>query len=162
MNWIVGIAVEPAERWTLLLDYERFHYSYVNSVGNAFLPNFRQAPLGADDGAGFGWQDMSVVKGGVQFEPASDWALRAGYSYGEQPITSSEVLFNIVAPGVIEQHLSAGLSKTFARHSQVHLAVTRALPQEVTGANPLEMPDQQTIELSMNQWDVEIGYSFVP
>ena len=36
----------------------------------------------------------------------------------------------------------------------------RALSQSVKGPNPLEAPGQQTIELRMDQWDVEVGFSF--
>jgi hypothetical protein len=32
--------------------------------------------------------------------------------------------------------------------------------KSLTGANPLEAPGQQTIELKMNQWEFEVGYSF--
>jgi hypothetical protein len=35
-----------------------------------------------------------------------------------------------------------------------------ALDNSVTGANPLEAPNQQTIEIAMKQWQVEIGYAF--
>lgn len=38
--------------------------------------------------------------------------------------------------------------------------MTRAFSSQVVGPNPLEAPGAQTIELHMDQWEVEVGYSF--
>ena len=133
--------------------------SEIASVGNPMLPNLMQARLGQDSGPGFGWQDMTAFKGGVEYRADGGWALRAGYAYGEQPIRSSEVLFNILAPGVIEQHATVGVSKAFESGGSFDLAVQRAFNKTVSGPNPLEVPGLQTINLSMDQWVVTVGYT---
>ena len=74
-------------------------------------------------------------------------------------IPENEVLFNILAPGVVEQHLTFGLSKAFGTH-ELSFAVMRAFTKHVLGANPLEAPGQQMIDLEMNQWEFEIGWGF--
>ena len=84
----------------IAVDVQQVLYSGVASVGNPLLPNLMQSPLGTDGGAGFGWEDMTTIKGGVQLRAGEGWTWRAGYSYGSQPIPESEVLFNILAPGV--------------------------------------------------------------
>ena len=35
-----------------------------------------------------------------------------------------------------------------------------AFENSVKGANPLEAPNQQTIEIGMKQFQVEVGYAF--
>jgi len=159
-NWVVGVAVKPTEKLDIAVDVQRVLYSGVASVGHPLLPNLMQAPLGTDGGAGFGWKDMTTVKGGLQLRAGQGWTWRAGYSYGKQPIPQSEVLFNILAPGVMEQHLSAGFSKAIKATQEVSLAVTRAFSKKVTGPNPLEVPGLQSIGLEMDQWDFELGWSF--
>ncbi len=79
--------------------------------------------------------------------------------YGAQPVPASEVMFNILAPGVVEHHATFGLSKEIGAGRAVNLAITRAFSQSVTGTNPLELPGRQQITLTMSQWDVEVGYS---
>ena len=135
-------------------------YSDVASVGNPLLPNLMQAPLGSDGGSGFGWKDVTTVKGGVQVRTGEGWTWRGGYSYGEQPIPTSEVLFNILAPGVIEQHVTLGFSKLVRGTQELSLGLTRAFSRKVTGPNPLEVPGLQSIELKMDQWEFELGWSF--
>ncbi|MCX6543408.1 MAG: outer membrane protein transport protein [Acidobacteria bacterium] len=158
-NWTAGVGIKLNDAFDLAFDVQQMRYSDVKSVGNLMLPNLMQAALGATGGAGFGWKDMTVVKTGLQYRVGGGWTWRAGYSYGKQPIPSSEVLFNILAPGVIEHHATFGISKDLGRGRAFDVAVMRAFNKTVSGPNPLEAPGQQTITLGMNQWNVTIGYS---
>jgi hypothetical protein len=36
----------------------------------------------------------------------------------------------------------------------------RAFSHSVDGPNPLELPGRQSVELKMNQWEIELGYSW--
>ncbi len=159
-NWVAGIAIKPTEQVDIAVDVQQVLYSGIASVANPLLPNLMQASLGSDSGAGFGWEDMTTIKGGVQLRAGKGWTWRAGYSYGSQPIPDSEVLFNILAPGVEEQHLTLGFSKRINGRQEISFALMRAFSHAVKGANPLEVPGLQTIELKMDQWDVELSWSF--
>jgi long-chain fatty acid transport protein len=158
-NWVVGVGLKPSAGMDIAFDVQRVNYSETKSIGNPMLPNLQAARLGDEGGAGFGWRDMTTVKMGVQYRAASRTIVRAGYSYGRQPIPESEVMFNILAPGVIEQHVTAGFTQALTSRGALHVAVTRALSNDVTGPNPLEVPGRQQIKLSMNQWDFEVGYT---
>lgn len=155
-----GVAVKPADKVTLALDVQWINYEGVRSVGNDFLPNLGLARLGMADGAGFGWHDMTVYKGGLQYVANEDWTLRGGYSYGKQPIRDNEVLINILAPGVMEQHVTVGVSRRLSHGRSLNLAIVRAIPKSISGPNNLEVPNRQTIELKMDQWEVDFSYSF--
>jgi long-chain fatty acid transport protein len=159
-SWTAGVAVMPAQNWNLLLDVKQILYSSIKSVGNPFMPNIMNSQLGNDDGAGFGWKDILAVKFGVMYSGVSEWDFMAGYSYNENPIPDTEVLFNILAPAIIQNHITAGFTKHLGTQHEISLAFMYALDNSVTGANPLEAPNQQTIEIAMKQWQVEIGYAF--
>jgi len=119
--------------------------------------------LGDDNGAGFGWEDMTVFKIGLQWARSDQWTYRFGYSYGDQPIPANEVLFNILAPGVIEQHATFGLTYTFANQSELDFSLMYAFSNDdVTGMNFLANPasEPQYITLTMDQWEVGLGYSW--
>ncbi len=124
------------------------------------LPNLQQAPLGSKGAAGFGWDDMTVYKIGAQISITPGWTWRAGFSFGDQPIPESEVMFNILAPGVIEQHLTFGLTKSVGENKELNFVIMRAFSHSVKEDNPLEAPGQQTIELKMDQWEFGVGLTF--
>jgi long-chain fatty acid transport protein len=159
-NWTVGVAIKPAESFTVAFDVQQIYYSKTESIGNPLLPNLMTARLGDDAGAGFGWKDVTAYKLGLQWAASPSLTLRAGYAYAKQPIPESEVLFNILAPGVIEQHLTLGASGKVGGKTKLNFAVVRALSHTATGPNPLEVPGRQTIELKMDQWLFDLGLSF--
>jgi len=170
-TWNAGVAINATDKLTLALDVEQILYSGVKSVSNPMdlmanspmlsngnpNPNFN--PLGSEDGWGFGWKDVTIIKAGLMFQAAPDWTLMAGFSQGEQPFDEKEVLFNILAPAVVKQHLTIGISKKF-EDREMNVSFMYAPAKTVEGANPMEIPNQQRIRLEMSQWQLEFGYSF--
>ncbi|MBW2471177.1 MAG: outer membrane protein transport protein, partial [Deltaproteobacteria bacterium] len=163
-NWTVGFAYKPTPAVTLAVDVQRIYYSDIKSINNP-LPtsffgsspgDFQPPLLGENDGPGFAWDDMTVFKIGLQWARSEQWTYRFGYSYGDQPISSSEVLFNILAPGVIEQHASFGFTYTFANQSELDFSLTYAFENDVEGNANFGQP----ITLTMNQWEVGLGYAW--
>lgn len=160
-TWTAGIAYEfVPEKLVLALDIKQIFYSKVASISNPMMgaagPNF---PMGTETGAGFGWEDMTIIKVGLEYVVCDEWTLRTGYSYGTNPVQESEVMLNILAPGVIDDHITFGFSKKMG-DNELNFAIVRALENTVTGPNPMEAPNQQTIGLSMSQWIFEIGFTF--
>ena len=159
-SWTAGVAVMPHKDWTLLLDVKQILYSEIKAINNPMLPNLQTSLLGYDDGAGFGWKDVLAVKFGAMFTGVEGWDFMAGYSYNQNPIPETEVMFNILAPAVVQNHVTAGFTKHIGTQNEVSVAFMYALDNSVTGENPLEYPGQQTIKIAMRQWQVEIGYAF--
>ncbi len=166
-NWTVGLAFMPTPAVTVAFDVQQIYYGDIDSIANPMMnsafngQNFPlYGPLGSNNGAGFEWDDMTIFKIGLQWARSEQWTYRFGYSYGEQPIQETSIMFNILAPGVIEQHATFGFTYTFANASELDFSFAYAFNKDIKGPNPLEVPGQQTIELSMYQWEVGIGYSW--
>lgn len=159
-NWTVGLAFKSTPDLTFVADVQQIYYNDIRSIANPFLPNIMTSRLGDDNGAGFGWEDTTVLKLGVQWRSSKDWTWRLGYSIGEQPIPGSEVLFNILAPGVIKQHATFGFTRAIGNNQELNFSLMHAFSNSVSGPNPMDAPGQQTIKLKMNQWEISAGYSW--
>lgn len=159
-NYTAGVALHPTKALTVALDVERIRYSEIPSIADPMLPNLMAAKLGDGGGAGFGWKDITAVKFGIQVQATRDLALRAGYNHCGQPIPASEMLFNILAPGVVQDHLTVGATLAVTQASSVSFSLMRAFSQSVTGSNPLEAPGAETVTLRMDEWDLELGYAY--
>jgi long-chain fatty acid transport protein len=161
-SYNLGLALHASPTLTLAIDVQKVMYSKVKAIANPMNPmDFATGVLlGDENGAGFGWKDMTIVKGGIQWKANRFFTLRAGYSSGEQPIPESEVMFNILAPGVIEQHLTLGGTIKLRKKAEFSFYLMHAFSNSVSGRNPMEFPGQQIIELKMNQWEVGIEFSF--
>ncbi len=158
-NWTAGVAF-GFPGMGIAFDVQQILYGGVKSIANPLRPNLQESQLGDDSGAGFGWEDMLIFKTGAWYMTNGGWMFRGGFSWGGQPVQESEVLFNILAPGVIEQHLSFGVSKDIGFDKELSFVVTRGFASSISGPNPLDIPGQQTIELEMDQWEFGIGLSF--
>lgn len=168
-----GIAVTVTPRSTLFFDVQGIYYNQVKSVANPIAPLFTGCQpanpfagtpaagsgcLGGSNGPGFGWDDVLVYKLGYQWQRNDKWTYRLGFSYAEQPISESEVLFNILAPATVETHYTFGFTRRLGNNSALDFALMYAQGTGVKGSNPLD--PAQTIEVEMeDQLELSIGYS---
>jgi long-chain fatty acid transport protein len=167
----IGIAVRPTPQWLLALDYVRINYSdskAVNNPSNLILQcagGLASACLGGSNGPGFGWQDVDVIKLGVQYELNSQWTLRAGYNHSDNPIRSQDVTFNMLAPGVIQDHATAGATWKWNPQNELTAAFMYAFNNTVQGASLLNnfFPPgaanmQEKIELK--EWSLGVQWAY--
>ncbi len=156
----VGLALTPSDTWTLALDWQQIEYSKVASVGNSIASLFDGVPLGASNGPGFGWRDVSVVKLGVTFRASEQWTLRAGVSNGRQPVPASQTFFNILAPGVVETHLTAGLSWKLNAVNELSLSALHAPKKTVYGSGSIPPAfGGGEANVSLEETSIGIGWS---
>ena len=156
----VGAAFTPTDAWTVALDWQEIEYSKIASVGNSIASLFSGVPLGANNGPGFGWRDVSVVKLGVTFRASEQWTVRAGVSNGRQPVPASQTFFNILAPGVVETHLTAGLSWKPNATNEVSFSVLHAPKKTVNGAGSIPAAfGGGEANVSLEETSIGIGWS---
>ncbi len=207
-TWNLGLAFRLGEDHRLVVDYQQINYSDITSVGNVFdsndfvnncaLPRLffnmtgglqgSDAPspscLGAGTGPGFGWEDMGIYKLGYQYS-FGGYQFRVGYSWTEQPIREDQILFNVLAPGVVEKHYTVGLGLRWSENFFIDTAFSFMAERPVRGKNPLSNTDadllslggsgagfvdtsdafgiddnDQDIELNMKQFELSVGFSW--
>ena len=140
----IGITAKTTPDLTLAADIQQINYSKVPSVGNS-INNLLTCPgmggtsttgcLGGSNGAGFGWRDMTVFKLGVSHAYSQDFTVRAGLSTTRQPIPSNETFFNVMAPAVVQTHLTLGATWTLASKSELTVGYMHAFQNTVNGTN---------------------------
>lgn len=139
-SWGGGIAVDVTKRLTLAGDIKRIEYLEVESVGNPLSPLFSGVPFGADDGPGFGWRDITVYKAAAIYEASDRWTLRVGYGRSGNPIPASETFLNILAPGVVQDHFTAGVTLKANENFEITGYVMRAPTNKVEGQGSIPLP----------------------
>jgi long-chain fatty acid transport protein len=138
-NYNVGLAYKVSTSVTVAADYQRINYSKVASVGNpsslllSCAGGDPSACLGGSNGAGFGWQDVDVWKLGIEYRYSDQLTLRGGYNHSDNPIQAKDVTINILAPGVVQDHVTLGLTYTFQGGGELTAAYMHAFQNSVTG-----------------------------
>lgn len=161
-NYGVGLAFEATPDWTLAADVQTIRYSKVGSVGNSAASLFTgQAKLGSANGPGFGWRDVTVLKLGTSYRLRSDLVLRGGVSFANQPVQEKETFFNILAPGVVQKHLTLGGTWTTASGGELTAFYARAFGQSVNGSGSIPPSfGGGNANLRMDQNSIGIAYGW--
>ena len=127
-----GLALKPTEKVTVPFDVERVFYRQVNSIAD---PDSNQAPLGVNNGPGFGWNDITVEKAGIDYKLRPTLTLRGGYNHSGLPFSSSQTFFNLLAPAVVQNHLTAGATFAVRNGKEINFAYQHAFENTVNGVN---------------------------
>ena len=174
-NYNVGIAWKVVPAVTLALDWQHISYQKVKSVGNPSNqpgcapgfpagPGVGQACLGASDNSiGFGWGAVNAIKLGVEYAMNPKLTLRAGYNHSDNPIQARDVTFNILAPGVVQDHGTLGFTYGVGKSSEITMAYMHAFKNTVQGpaTNPyFNVGGTETISLSENSLGIAWGTRF--
>jgi long-chain fatty acid transport protein len=166
----VGASWQATDRLRLHLDVEHAQYGEIDSIAKPLSLVFNCPTAGAggtnvencfggDNGAGFGWNDVTTYKiGGSYARGDSPFTYRFGYNYSKQPIDDSAVVLNILAPAVVEQHFTFGVSRKTRKGNELSVAFMYAPENTISGTNAFD--PTQTIDLTMDQYEIEFSWSF--
>jgi long-chain fatty acid transport protein len=165
-NFSLGMTFKATPKLNLSFDFQRILYEGVASISNPGPVPTATGPglpcgtpaclLGTDDGMGFGWEDINVYRLGAEYMYDSNWTFRAGFAMNDQPIPSSQVLFNILAPAVIERHATVGFTYQPDKSSEWNFAYMRGFDESVS---TLQSAFGFPASISMHQNSVDISYS---
>lgn len=136
-NYGAGLSWQASPAWTLAADVQTIRYGSVAAVGNSVSALFAGSPLGSAGGPGFGWRDVTTVKVGVVHQWQSDLVLRAGFSHARQPVPAGETFFNILAPGVVQDHLSLGATWSLPGGGELSGFFAHAFGKTVRGSDSI-------------------------
>ena len=159
-----GIAVDVAPTLTLMADYRHIFYSAIPAISNSpsniavCMGGNASYCFGGANGPGFGWHDIDAVSVAAAWKATNDLTVRLGYSHNTNPIKASDVMLNILAPGVVTDHISAGLSWNMSKNLTIDVAAGYVPRHDLTGINVFG--GGQVIKLSMEQYEASLGVRY--
>jgi len=171
----LGVAVKATPALTLAADFQRINYSGIKSIanpstniGNSVAATFFTAgSLGCDSCRGFGWGSVNVFKLGAEYQYTPTLILRAGYNHSDNPIQGRDVTFNIIAPGVVKDHLTLGFTYNVTKDSELTMAYMHAFKNSVEASSLFNafMPPGVTagtekIQMYQNSLGIAYGVKF--
>ena len=168
-SFALGIAVKVNPKWTVAADYQRIDYSGIKSIANPSTTPADGVPptfgipgsLGCDTCRGFGWSSVNVFKIGAEYQYSPKLILRAGYNHTDNPIQSRDVTFNMIAPGVVKDHVTMGFTYDLSKESELTMAYMHAFSNSVEGSslfNRFGVP-AGTEKIQMYENSLGIAYS---
>lgn len=177
MHYAVGVAYRPNDKLTIAADVQQIQFHTIASVANKgpvdpvdLNPrcpgddglDSARCNLGGDDGMGFGWENQTVYKLGVNYDYDSNWSFRGGVNYGKSPIPDDQVLFNMLAPATVEWHLALGASYRPSPNIEWSFSYVHAFENTITGPTAFtnRAPGEDNAAISMYQNAIGASFSY--
>jgi len=151
-----GVGLKLSQKLTVPFDVERIFYGQVKSIANL---DSNQAQLGADNGPGFGWHGITAEKVGFDYKVSPSVTLRAGYNHSGLPFDSSQTFFNLLAPAIVQHHLTAGATFALRNGKEVNVAYQHAFEKTLDGVNSIP-PAFGGGEANLKMYQDSVGLSF--
>lgn len=163
-NLTAGMAWDVMPNLTLMVDYQHIFYGSIASIGNSSAIT-GPGVLGTSNGPGFGWHDVDAVKFGAEWRASPVWTFRAGYVHNTNPVQSTDVTFNILAPGVVTDTFTGGFAYQATSNSTIEFAAAYVPSHSVSGPERLGPPfpvptPGSNIDVSMHQYQVTLGWTY--
>lgn len=162
-NYAVGIAVKASPKTVVAFDVEKIKYTDSKAVSNPLgmlSSGLLENKLGEANGAGFGWEDMTVFKLGVSHQVNDKLTVRAGWNHGKQPIPAKETFFNLLAPATIEDHLTLGATWNYSKDMEMSATYVHAFTKEVKGSGSIPAASFGNGEANLRMQQNSFGFAF--
>lgn len=156
-NGTIGISLLPIDNVNVNFDVQHIWYSLASAYSNKNSCSGGVC-LGVPGGAGFGWDNPTAYKLGAEWRVNDAWAVRAGYVYNNQVVPSSQTIFNILAPAVVQNQITAGFTHDFSRCFALNVSGMYAPKTTVSGPN--QFNPAQDIKLYMYQYELGASLSW--
>lgn len=164
-----GMGYQWSPQWRLGMDLTHTFYSQVRSISNSG-PNLAGDPsgpldpetqqLGQKNGLGFGWDDQTVIKLGVEYRKDPKLTFRGGWNYGKSPIDENgQIIFNLLAPAITQHHLTMGTSYQLSSVSAINFSFVHAYQFEQSGPTYVSDDGSNRGSFKMHQNSLGVSYS---
>jgi len=123
--------------------------------------------------AGFGWESISIISAGLQFNVVEKLPLRIGYTYSTNPITEDLAFFSTPATAIIKNAFQFGvgyeLSNNLTLNAVMHYGTSGGAtsgqllsPFLIAADNPLgKVPDSEvSYEMTTSMIMLGVNYTF--
>src|SRR5262249_9568972 len=122
----VGASYTGWEKWVIAADLRYLDFADVHGFGDQGF-----TPAGAVRGVG--WRSIFTAAVGAQYRLTDSVPLRAGYSWGQNPIPNSQSFFNVASATIVEHAVYAGASWKLTDDFTLSVAYAHGFENSTTG-----------------------------
>jgi long-chain fatty acid transport protein len=116
-----GVGWRGIDKLTLALDLRYFDYANAQLFGTSVK------------NGGLGWNSVFSAAVGANYQLTEKLAIRCGYQYNTDPLANTSTLFNIQAPAILQNTVSAGATVNISDALSASVGYAYSFQNSVTG-----------------------------
>jgi long-chain fatty acid transport protein len=113
---VAGIGITPNDRFSIALDGKYFWYEDTEGFKDVL-----------------GFENITAIALGVEFQATERVALRAGYNVSDNPIPEERAFFTVATPAIFEDRVSVGLGFQVTDALELNAAYYHVFENRITG-----------------------------
>lgn len=158
----LGLAIHPTKQWLISVEGQWINWRNTLNTFQIYGPWNGQGSVSL----GTHWSNQWVANIGTQYDVNNWLQVRAGYTYGSNPIQASNIGNNILFPAVVENAITFGSTQKLGMGWKLTEAYMHAFANTLTGAAGSSPFFQNggtkapSATLAENSFGLQVGYDF--
>ena len=160
----LGIAIRPIPQWLISVEGQWINWRATMNTFNIYGPWSGQSSVGLP----MHWSNQWVANIGTQYDVNNWLQVRAGYTYGSNPISNTDTGSNLIFPAVVENAVTVGSTQKLGMGWKLTEAYMHEFSNTISGTSPYAGAAQQfgipiqpaSATLTENSFGIQVGYDF--
>jgi long-chain fatty acid transport protein len=155
----LGLAIRPIPQWLISVEGQWINWHATMNDFTIYGPwngaSYVQLPMH--------WSNQWVANIGTQYDINNWLQVRAGYTYGSNPISNADTGANLLFPAIVQNAVTVGATQKLGMGWKLTEAYMHEFSNTISGPSPFAaygatMPASAT--LTENSYGIQIGYDF--
>ncbi|OYV75227.1 MAG: hypothetical protein B7Z70_11080, partial [Acidithiobacillus ferrivorans] len=164
----LGIAIRPIRQWLISVEGQWINWHDAMNNFNIYGPWTAYqgfAPVGGLSSIALPmhWSNQWVANFGTQYDVNSWLQVRAGYTWGSNPISNDTIASNLIAPAIVENAVTVGSTQKLGMGWKLTEAYMHEFSNTNTGpagSSPFGGPMPASATMNENSYGIQVGYDF--
>jgi len=132
-----GISYRFIPCFIVAFDVEHIQWSDVKALHNPFLHDGHIAPLGSNNGPGFGFSNQWYYRFGAEWQIDDSWTIRAGYRFANTPVRKTQTAVNVLSLDMVESFATIGATWNATECNELSFVFAYGFENNVKGKNSI-------------------------
>lgn len=163
-----GLAIRPIPQWLISVEGQWINWaSTMNNfdVSGPWNAVYHGAPAGSVSSIALPmhWKNQWVANIGTQYDLTNWLQVRAGYTYGSNPISNNTIASNLIFPAIVQNAITFGATQKLGMGWKLTEAYMHTFSNTNTGpagSSPFGGPMPASATMYENSYGLQIGYDF--
>ncbi|MCK9189529.1 OmpP1/FadL family transporter [Acidithiobacillus sp.] len=163
-----GLAIRPIPQWLISVEGQWINWaSTMNNfdVSGPWNAVYHGAPAGSVSSIALPmhWKNQWVANIGTQYDLTNWLQVRAGYTYGSNPISNNTIASNLIFPAIVQSAITFGATQKLGMGWKLTEAYMHEFSNTNTGpagSSPFGGPMPVSATMYENSYGLQIGYVF--
>ena len=155
----LGLAIRPIPQWLISVEGQWINW---RATMNDFTiygpwngPSYVQLPMH--------WSNQWVANFGTQYDVNNWLQVRAGYTWGSNPISNNTIASNLIFPAIVQNAITFGATQKLGMGWKLTEAYMHEFSNTNTGpagSSPFGGPMPASATMYENSYGIQVGYDF--